>query len=71
MYLKRFTMKNILIWAMQPEAPYTAMTRGYLEEKTPKLALPAHPHAHIDFPDGAEGLKRLVETNRMYLRLLE
>jgi hypothetical protein len=33
-----------LVWAMQIDAPYSAMTKAYLSIKCPKLARPAVPH---------------------------
>ena len=36
-----------LIWAMQDDAPYAAMTRRYLAEICPKLANPQIPHEHV------------------------
>ncbi len=32
--------RTLLIWAMQPEAPYSAMTQAYLLEVAPRLANP-------------------------------
>jgi len=36
--------REYLIWAMQDDAPYTAMTRQYLTEVCPQLANPPAPH---------------------------
>jgi uncharacterized protein (TIGR02646 family) len=40
-------IRTILIWAMQPNAPYSAMTKAYLARKTPKLASPKTPHEFV------------------------
>lgn len=63
--------RNCLVWAMQPESPYTAMTRDYLLEKTPRLANPTQPHAHVDLPNGVERIKHLIDENMDALRDLE
>lgn len=39
--------RDALLWSMQVEAPYAAMTRQYLAEVCPKFANPAVPHPII------------------------
>ncbi len=67
----RQAARDCLIWAMQPEAPYSAMTRDYLNEKTPRLAHPIQPHPHVDLPDGVDRIKHLIDENIDALRALE
>ncbi|MFZ5915860.1 MAG: HNH endonuclease [Chloroflexota bacterium] len=57
----RAEARELLIWAMQPEAPYSAMTRSYLRQKTPKLVDPGIPHPPITFPDPQGRIANLVE----------
>jgi len=56
--------RELLIWAMQPDAPYSAMTYHYLSEKTPKLANPKKPHPHIKVDDPFKRIVELVESNK-------
>ncbi len=53
---------------MQSDAPYTAMTRAYLKNKTPKLANPETPHPFIKVE---EPLKRINELVRKYQSQLQ
>lgn len=41
--------RQLVIWAMQPEAPFAAMTRHYVGHRAPKLAHPATPHPYVPF----------------------
>ena len=59
--------RRLLIWSMQVDAPYSAMTRAYLERKTPRLAKPASPHPEIRFADPMARLRALVEQHRSEL----
>lgn len=63
----RDEVRTLLIWAMQPDAPYAAMTRAYLTEKTPKLANPPEPHAPVDL---ADPLDRIVELMNQHSQSL-
>jgi uncharacterized protein (TIGR02646 family) len=54
-------VRNLLIWAMQPDAPYTGMTRAYLREKTPKLANPESPHPMIQYQNQIKQIQKLIE----------
>jgi uncharacterized protein (TIGR02646 family) len=60
----RTMARELLIWAMQPYAPYSAMTYHYLSEKTPKLANPKKPHPHIKVDDPFKRIVELVESNK-------
>jgi uncharacterized protein (TIGR02646 family) len=53
--------RQLLIWAMQADAPYSAMTRCYLRQKTPRLASPETPHAPVALHDPQERISNLVE----------
>ncbi len=59
--------RHLLIWAMQPEAPYAAMTRAYLAVQTPKLANPPTPHPIITLTNPVTRLIALVDTYRATL----
>ena len=60
----RLESRNYLIWAMQDDAPYTAMTRLYLAEMCPQLAKPPMPHPHVIGEDIRRQIATLVEKNR-------
>ncbi len=60
--------RELLLWAMQPDAPYTAMTRAYLRNIVPKLANPATPHPIINPAHPLEHITRLVERHRAQLQ---
>ena len=60
--------RNFLIWAMQDDAPYAAMTRCYLAERTPILASSLHPI--VTFEDVNAEIEALVELDRDRLRNL-
>lgn len=55
--------RELLIWAMQADAPYAAMTRCYLRQKTPRLADPQIPHAPVTLHDPLEQIVALVEQH--------
>jgi len=55
--------RELLIWAMQADAPYAAMTRCYLRQKTPRLADPKIPHAPVTLHDPQERIVDLVEQH--------
>lgn len=52
--------RGLLIWAMQNDAPYSAMTRCYLAKKTPRLANPAQPHPEIQLQNAITRMQELV-----------
>ncbi len=53
--------RELLIWAMQADAPYAAMARCYLQERTPRLANPETPHATVTPYGPQERIAGLVE----------
>ncbi|MBN1935937.1 MAG: hypothetical protein JW934_14800 [Anaerolineae bacterium] len=53
--------RQLLIWAMQPDAPFTAMTRAYLSQKVPRLAYPESPHPFVELYDPIKDIIELVE----------
>ena len=57
----RSEARELLIWAMQDNAPYTAMTRAYLQQRTPRLAYPKQPHPYIKLQDPIERIERLIQ----------
>ncbi len=54
--------RNLLIWSMQRDSPYTSMTRAYLQEKSPRLASGDHPHLEIQEP--LLQIEQLLELHR-------
>ena len=50
-----------LIWTMQEDAPYSAMTKAYLAAKAPRLAHPDSPHSQVDGTDRMNGIESLVK----------
>ena len=62
--------RELLIWAMQADAPYAAMTRCYLQKITPRFANPETPHAIVTPHDPRERLASLVEQFTDQLREL-
>jgi uncharacterized protein (TIGR02646 family) len=57
----RKEVRELLIWSMQPDAPYTAMTRAYLRKKVPRLAKPDVPHPFIEPHNQLERIANLIE----------
>lgn len=55
-------VRNLIVWCMQDEAPYTAMNRAYLREYVPLLAAEVHPH--VDIRDPITQIENLVEFYR-------
>jgi uncharacterized protein (TIGR02646 family) len=55
--------RGLLIWAMQDDAPYSAMTMAYLRLMAPKLVNPAVPHSYIAEADQVERIRELVEMH--------
>ncbi|SRR5713101_876735 len=62
--------RQMLIWMMQPDAPYSSMTKHHLREKVPGLANPAHPHPAVTFTDPYAGLESLVQKHASALKRL-
>jgi uncharacterized protein (TIGR02646 family) len=62
--------RQLLIWTMQADAPYSAMTRCYLRQKTPRLADPDTPHHPVTPGDPQERIAHLVEQYADQLRQL-
>lgn len=54
--------REILIWSMQAEAPYAAMTRVYLESRVPRLAKPPEPHPRIEMDAPRRRIEHLLHT---------
>ncbi len=55
---------------MQPDAPYAAMTRAYLRQKSPRLATPDTPHPFVDLRQPLERIADLVEQYLGHLQEL-
>ncbi|OQY46245.1 MAG: hypothetical protein B6242_08265 [Anaerolineaceae bacterium 4572_78] len=63
-------IRKYLIWAMQPDAPYSAMTKAYLLEKTPKLAKPTTPHSHAELDKPLDKIDALLEEMKVILNTI-
>jgi hypothetical protein len=60
-------VREHLIWMMQPDAPYTAVTRNYLADKCPNLANPPQPHPHLSEENRLARITELVERNKLQI----
>jgi uncharacterized protein (TIGR02646 family) len=56
--------RRLLIWSMQVDAPYSAMTTQHLVRRCPKLAQPVVPHPHIEEDDAPAKMRALVQQHR-------
>lgn len=63
--------RNLLIWAMQKDAPYSAMTIAYLQDLAPLLAAPNQPHPVIQEANQLERIRVLVEQHRVEIQQLQ
>ncbi len=54
--------RELLIWSMQDDAPYAAMTRCYLRARAPRLANPTQAHLLVKFDDPINHIRLLVDT---------
>lgn len=66
----REVARRFIIWAMQPDAPYSAMTRRYLRERAPGLTDPVIPHPHVEFEEPLKQIAELVEKYKNQLARL-
>jgi uncharacterized protein (TIGR02646 family) len=66
----RSEARRLLIWCLQDDAPFCAMTRAFLDEHAPKLASPAKPHAKVSEEDGMAQINQLVRDQRDEIRRL-
>jgi uncharacterized protein (TIGR02646 family) len=57
----RTEARALLVWAMQADAPYAAMTRCYLQKVTPRFANPKTPHITVIPHDPQERIASLIE----------
>ncbi len=64
----RHECREHLIWTMQDEAPFAAMTRTYLGRKCARLANPAMPHQRLEERDRLHRIRELVEDRAAMLR---
>jgi hypothetical protein len=51
-----------LIWAMQEDAPYSAMTKALLVDKCPNFARPLSPHPHVDGDKREEQMLSMIKA---------
>lgn len=61
---QRQEARELLIWSMQDDAPYAAMTRCYLRDEAPRLANPEQPHPRINPKDPIARMNLFVEESR-------
>lgn len=57
-------VRRLLIWTMQDDAPYSAMTRAYLAHHTPRLANPDTPHPPVAISEPFARIAELVQKFR-------
>ena len=62
--------RQLLIWCLQEDAPFCAMTRAYLAREAPKLANPVRPHPRVSEADGLNRIAQLVAEYREETRQL-
>jgi len=62
--------RRLLIWCLQVEAPFCAMTRAFLADEAPKLANPRQPHPRVAEQDGLNRVAELVAEHREEIRQL-
>ncbi len=55
--------RNLLIWSMQDDAPFSAMVLAYLKTRTPRLAVPVTPHLRVLEADQVERIRQLVRAH--------
>lgn len=60
----RIEGRRLLIWCLQEEAPFCAMTRAFLASQAPRLAHPARPHARVSEEEGVRRIFELVAAHR-------
>lgn len=63
--------RELLIWAMQDDAPYAAMVRSYLHGCAPKLANPATPHPVVQLDEPNRKLTDILSKYNKELQDLE
>lgn len=64
----RAEARELLIWAKQDDAQYTAMTRCYLQEKQPEFAQTEHPRVTPNEP--TERIRALVDLHQAQIAAL-
>lgn len=57
-------VRSYLIWAMQPNAPYSAMVRAYLTEYAPRLANPEQPHPWVELQEAINKIETFLEPHK-------
>jgi len=62
--------RRFLIWRLQEDAPFSAMTRAFVLDHAPKLANPRRPHPRICEDAARERIAQLVEEHREEIRRL-
>ena len=62
--------RQLLIWCLQEDAPFCAMTRAFLGHAAPKLASPAQPHPRVSEQDGFDRIAQLVTEHCEEIRRL-
>jgi hypothetical protein len=62
--------RTLLIWALQDDAPYAALTRNYLAKWTPKLANPATPHPLLQLDNPLAMMRQIIEQHQQQLQEL-
>ena len=62
--------RRFVIWCLQEDAPFCAMTRNYVSHVAPKLARPNQHHPKVNETDGMRCIAQLVEDHLDEIRRL-
>ncbi len=62
--------RSLLVWSMQSDAPYSAMTYSYLGQKAPRLANPDRPHPRVELHDPLSRIDQLLTEHSHSLQSL-
>lgn len=62
--------RRLVLWCLQEDAPFCAMTRAYVADTAPGLASPPHPHPWVSERDGQSRIAQLVAEHRDTIRQL-
>lgn len=55
--------RRLVIWCMQADAPYSAMSTAYVRHVAPKLADPVRPHRRVNVSDAQGEIRLLIQEH--------
>lgn len=56
----RIEARRLLTWCLQEDAPFSAMTRAFVQVTAPKLAKPTQPHPRVSESEAHTRIARLI-----------